>query len=155
MSDLLLVDNDPRIAELLAFFLKKRGHTVRTAKSFAEARVALAVREPDLMLSDLDLGGERGDEELPKLSREGILPPTLVVSGYLDAATERALSAIPAVLGTLRKPFDLSTLEARVQRALDEAGRARAAVTRPEAGLGEPSSEDGWTDVAPFLGETP
>jgi len=155
MSDILLVDNDPRIAELLAFFLKKRGHTVRTVKSFREARAALAVREPDLMLSDLDLGGERGDEELPKLSREGLLPPTLVVSGYLDAATERALGAIPAVLGTLRKPFDLSTLEARVQRALEEAARPRAAVARPEAGLGETSNEDGWTDVAPFLGGTP
>jgi two-component system, response regulator, stage 0 sporulation protein F len=155
MSDLLLVDNDPRIAELLAFFLAKRGHTVRTAKSFTEARGALAVREPDLMLSDLDLGGERGEEELPKLAREGLLPPTLVVSGYLDVATERALSAIPAILGTLRKPFDLSTLEARVQRALDEVGRARAGVARPAADPGEGSDEDGWTDVAPFSGGTP
>jgi DNA-binding response OmpR family regulator len=159
MSDLLLVDNDPRISELLAFFLKKRGHSVRTAISFVEARAALVVRAPDLMLSDIDLGRERGDEELPKLAREGLLPPTLVVSGYLDGTLERALASIPSVVGTLRKPFDLSTLEARVTRALADAARTVPAKLEPcvrasgESGGTEIDSEDGWTDVVPVSGD--
>lgn len=159
MSDLLLVDNDPRISELLAFFLKKRGHSVRTAISFVEARAALVVRAPDLMLSDIDLGRERGDEELPKLAREGLLPPTLVVSGYLDGALERTLASIPSVVGTLRKPFDLSTLEARVTRALADATQAVApkleSCVRPggEHRGADSDSGDGWTDVVPISGD--
>lgn len=118
MADLLLVDNDRRIVDLVAFFLGKRGHVVRTAESFAAARLALAERAPDLVLSDIDLGAERGDEELPRLARAGVLPRTLVVSGYLDAALERELARLPQVVGLLRKPFDLARLEAAVSAAL-------------------------------------
>lgn len=115
MADLLLVDNDARILELLAAFLKRRGHSVRMATSFSEARAAIAVRMPELMLSDLELGRERGDEELPALAREGLLPPTLVVSGYLDRELEAQLATLPGVVGTLAKPFDLAALEARIE----------------------------------------
>lgn len=137
MGDLLLVDNDRRIVDLVAFFLEKRGHVVRKAESFTAARAALSERAPDLMLSDLDLGVERGDEELPELARAGLLPPTLVVSGYLDAELEQRLMRIPRVLGTLRKPFDLGALEARIASALAEIARTS-------------DEEAGWVDVNPF-----
>lgn len=170
MSDLLLVDNDRRIVDLVAFFLTKRGHVVRTAETFGAARAAILDRRPDLMLSDLDLGRERGDEELPRLASEGRLPPTLVVSGYLDATLERTLLAIPGVMGTLRKPFDLSALEARIGDALERARPlpvpatpARAAVVG-DAAAGDGSARDaaardaaarddaeaGWVDIGPF-----
>lgn len=155
MADLLLVDNDVRIAELLRFFLAKRGHVVRVANSFRAARTEIGAQAPDLMLSDLDLGAERGDEELPRLAREGALPPTLVVSGFLDARTEESLARLPQIVGTLRKPFDLQKLEAMVQEAL-----ARApAVTAPRAHSSGNSSSgaltddgDGWVDLAPAEG---
>lgn len=118
MADLLLVDNDPRLVELYALFLGRRGHGVRTATSFAAARRALDERRPDLLLSDLELGAERGDEELAALARDGLLPPTLVVSGYLDPALAAELGRLPSVVGTLAKPFDLATLEARIEEAL-------------------------------------
>ena len=137
MSDLLLVDNDRRIVELVALFLTKRGHVVRRAESFALARQEIAQRMPELMLADLDLGAERGDEELPKLEREGILPPTLVVSGFLDARIESELRTLAGVVGTLRKPFDLTGLERAIDTALERA-RALAPV------------DDGWVDVQPF-----
>ncbi len=140
MSDLLLVDNDRRIVELVAFFLAKRGHVVRRAESFVAARAAILEHCPDLMVSDLDLGRERGDEELPRLEREGLLPPTLVVSGFLDAQVEARLARISRVVGTLRKPFDMKLFEARVEDALEKA-RVFAAKSDDEAG---------WVDVMPF-----
>jgi FixJ family two-component response regulator len=45
-------------------------------------------------------------------------PPTLVVSGYLDAALSERLLRLPGIVGTLAKPFDLATLEARIGEAL-------------------------------------
>jgi DNA-binding response OmpR family regulator len=141
MSDLLLVDNDRRIVELVAFFLSKRGHVIRRAESFTAARAAIAQRVPDLMLSDLDLGAERGEEELPRMSAEGLLPPTLVVSGYLDAEREARLRTLPRVVGTLRKPFDMTVLEARIAAGLEKAR---------DFALQTAVDNDGWIDVVPF-----
>ena len=61
VADLLLVDNDPRLGELVAFFLRRSGHDVRLATSFTVAREELSRSRPDLMLSDLDLGEEMSD----------------------------------------------------------------------------------------------
>lgn len=124
MADLLLVDNDPRLLELFALFLRRRGHIVRTAPSFAAAREELCARRPDLLLSDLELGAERGDEELARLCASGSLPPTLVVSGYLDAQLSARLESLPGIVGTLAKPFDLAALESSIETALQRAAAA-------------------------------
>ncbi len=143
MADLLLVDNDERITELLALFLRRSGHAVRTARSFARARDELARARPDLLLSDLDLGAERGLDELPRLSRAGLLPPTMVVSGYLDHASQRELERLPEFVGALAKPFDLRELESRI----------RAALERPRSEPAPGGAEDeGWVDVVPEAG---
>ena len=57
-------------------------------------------------------------EELPRMSREGVLPPTLVVSGYLDGQVEAELSTLPRIVGTMKKPFEFSALEARLDDVL-------------------------------------
>jgi DNA-binding NtrC family response regulator len=115
-ADLLLVENDARIVELLTWFLQRRGHGVRTATSYAQARGCILERRPDLVLSDVDLGPENARTLLPQLAREGLLPPTLVVSGYVDREVSAELLAIPGVIGVLAKPFEFPRLE----RLIDE-----------------------------------
>ena len=117
-GDLLIVENDARIVELLRWFLERRGHRVRAAASFGEARSLLAERRPDLMLSDVELGAENARAQLPELAREGVLPPTLVVSGYLDHDLSRELLAIPGVVGVLPKPFEFERLERWIEAFL-------------------------------------
>jgi two-component system OmpR family response regulator len=129
MADLLLVENDPRILELMTFFLERAGHAVRTATSFADARASIRERPPDLLLSDLEMGRESGREELPRIAREEGLPPTLVVSGYVDRESAEALGRVPGVVGTLSKPFDMARLVAKVGECL-----SRAAETSREGG---------------------
>jgi len=169
-ASLLLVDNDARIVELLTWFLSQRGFEVRTACSFVEARERLAEGAPDLLVSDVDLGAESAVQELPRLRADGILPRTLVVSGYLDAAIKAALTALPEVVGTLAKPFEFTDLEAAIDRALGGgvAGGGASAdfeVPRPEkapaASLEESQSgggaapdegdddDDGWIEITP------
>ena len=125
-GDLLLLDNDSKIVELLSWFLDNQGFTVRVAASFAEARERLAERQPALLISDVDLGIESAVTELPKLSAEGILPPTLVVSGFLDETVRQALFSVPEVLDSLPKPFEFPDLEARVVACLSGGGRGEA-----------------------------
>jgi len=121
MADILLVDNDARLTELMAWFLRKRGHEVRIALSYADARLRIAEREPELMLADLELGSERGRDELPRMHRDHGLPRTVVVSGYLDRDTEESLSALAPVVATLRKPFDLDKLEQTIDACVGSA----------------------------------
>lgn len=143
MAELLIVDNDKRIADLVAFFLRRSGHSVRTAVNFRAARVEIGRTRPDLMLSDLDLGDERGLVELPRLAAEGILPTTLVVSGYLDRAAQIELERVPQVVGVVAKPFDLDVLLARVNEALQDDARRNEAV--PTNAFDE--LEDGWIEL--------
>jgi DNA-binding response OmpR family regulator len=126
MADLLLVENDPRILELMTFFLERAGHRVRTAPSFTEARARMRERAPDLLLSDLEMGLETGREELPRIAREDGLPPTLVVSGYVDREAADALARVPGVVGTLSKPFDMARLVAKVDECLSRTSSAAA-----------------------------
>ena len=147
---ILVVDNDARIVELVAWFLGKRGFEVRTSESFAEAREVLGQARPDLMLSDLDLGMESALEELPRLESEGLLPPTLVVSGFLDADSIGRLESIDAVCGTLSKPFDFTDLEERVVTCL--AGIQREAAAQSPVSLEGGAIETnpgGWVEIVP------
>lgn len=153
-ANILIVDNDDRIVELVAWFLRKREYEVRTATSFAEARQLIEDLCPDLMLSDIDLGEESALEELPRLDRDGLLPPTLVVSGYLDATIEADLAALAPVLDMLSKPFDFAALEQRVISCLEQAPEGLG----PASGEAVPASdllpvdlegEDGWVEITP------
>ncbi|MCA8978956.1 MAG: response regulator [Planctomycetes bacterium] len=177
MADLLLVDNDRRIVDLAAWFLERRGYGVRTALSYRDARVAIRERRPDLMLADLELGDENGREELPRLAKEGLLPKTLVVSGFLDAALDAELRALEAVVDTLAKPYDMAGLEARIVACLalpepnacaeraehvpaetaeneSEAPDSALPARNPSA-LEEPAEDDdGWIEIVP-LGREP
>ena len=155
-ADVLIVDNDERIVELVAWFLRKRGYRVRAASDFSLARRCIAERAPDLMLSDLDLGQENALDELPAMEAEGCLPPTLVVSGYLDRSARKRLKRVRAVLGTLAKPFDFPVLEARVGECLAQvaSGPRRGAggpdpASRPNtAGThAETEDEEGWIEI--------
>jgi DNA-binding response OmpR family regulator len=149
MARLLIVDNDTRIVELTSWFLDRAGHEVATAASYAEARGLLGAGLPDLMLADLDLGSESGREELPRLAAEGLLPPTLVVSGLLDPELERELLALPGVLGTLAKPVDLEVLQRHVQALVDALAAELAAASAP-APAAPVEDDDGWVEIVPL-----
>jgi DNA-binding NtrC family response regulator len=136
MADLLLVDNDARLAELMAWYLERHGHRVRTARSYAEARERIAERAPDLMLADLELGRENGREELPRMAALGCLPRTLVVSGYVDRDTAAHFASLPLVVALLRKPFELERLEELVRSSTRGASADDGRAARAELGGG-------------------
>ena len=117
-AELLVIENDHRLGELLVSFLERRGYRVRRALSYAEARPMLLERPPQLLLSDLELGEEDAREQLPLLAAEGLLPPTLVVSGFLDLSVTSELEAIPGVVGFVPKPFEFDQLLAAIEGAL-------------------------------------
>ena len=55
MKEILVVDDEPRIAELCRDYLVRAGYVVRTASTGVEALAVARSRHPDLIVLDLGL----------------------------------------------------------------------------------------------------
>ncbi len=165
-KEILIVDNDERIVELVSWFLIKRGYSVRKAENFTLARKLMREKPVDLLLSDIDLGVESALDELPKLHSEGLLPPTLVFSGYLDGPAKERLIGLGPVVGTLAKPVEFQVLESCVvdyfegrplaacqeNASSDWLPRGQAPVggeVKPRISSDVASGQDDWVEIHP------
>lgn len=103
-SRILLVDDDERIRDVLAFLLMELGHEVKTAAGPDEARELANQKGFHIAFVDNHLGSMKGTDLIPELAE---LDPDLsfvIMSGTPDV--EMAEDAIEkGVSGFLRKPF--------------------------------------------------
>ncbi|HEX2166357.1 MAG TPA: sigma-54 dependent transcriptional regulator [Longimicrobiales bacterium] len=81
MADILIVDDEPNIRRLLAGLLEAEGHAARAAASGEDGLVAIAEREPDVVLLDLALPGANGLEILATLHTTHPALPVVMMSG--------------------------------------------------------------------------
>jgi two-component system nitrogen regulation response regulator NtrX len=81
MAEILIVDDEPNIRRLLASLLDAEGHATRTAASGEDGLVAVADREPDVVLLDLALPGANGLEILATLRTTHPALPVVMMSG--------------------------------------------------------------------------
>jgi CheY-like chemotaxis protein len=133
VANLLVVDDDPDLAELLTDLLEGQGHTVRVARDGREGLRLVAERRPDLVLLDVEMPLVTG----PEMSQEMIVRdrgqeeiPIVLVSGVTN------LFRLAASVGTpyfLRKPYDAETLSRLVASALVERRPPHPAPTQAEA----------------------
>jgi DNA-binding NtrC family response regulator len=104
----LVVDDEPSIRLLCKVNLELAGYDVREASTLAQAREWLR-DDVSVVLLDMHIGNERGDELLEELKASGI--PVAAVTGSVD--TTRLASLADAVLA---KPFTIEALESTVAR---------------------------------------
>lgn len=115
LKRVLIADNDASVSGLLAEVLRRHGLDVTVAGD-GDAAMAAAIGQPvAVLVCDLDMPRLSGVEVLENLAVAGWLPPSLVISGFLESATLARLRRIPAVREVLRKPFDLLAFARRVQ----------------------------------------
>ena len=112
-SVLLAEDDDP-LRGCLVELLAARGWSVHAATSGLEAVDLALTHRPDFSLLDLHLPGISGLEVLRRLSSDGRVIPSIMMSG--QASAEEARAAVnQGVFEFLRKPLDLEHL----RRAMD------------------------------------
>ncbi len=115
MKMVLVVDDEPVLADLLRDILRDEGYDVVVAADGRAALDLLTRERPDLVLMDVMMAGLGGQEAyLAMRSGEG-LPQVPVV---MMSAAVRADRLDPSIAAFLPKPFDLDQLLALVARLI-------------------------------------
>jgi CheY-like chemotaxis protein len=113
MTTLLVVEHDPRLAELMGRALIEEGYAVRLAGS-AEQCLELAARTPyEGLVIDVMLPGMDGLEACRRLRRGGFRAPVVLI-GARDSLSDADLRSAD-VDRCLPKPFSMAQLLAMVE----------------------------------------
>jgi DNA-binding response OmpR family regulator len=148
MAKLLVVDDEPRTAELTAELLRRAGYVVDIAVSGTEALARVRVSSPDLMLLDYEMPDMEAPEVLDQLRSGGdrIDFPVIILTGARHAAGDQVLAIERGATDYIVKGTDRQVLLARIRGALRERvtadhvvvrGRLRIDAARGQAWLGE------------------
>jgi len=117
---LLVVEDDPGLAEVMADELRARGHRVTVADSVGAARESLADAEFDVALMDLMLPDGSGIDVLRSVREQELPTQVIVLTGYATLAT--ALEAMKlGAYDYLTKPARLDEIELLVTKAAEKA----------------------------------
>ena len=119
MGRVLVVEDEPAIAELISLHLRHEGHEVRIAEDSASAQRALQEQLPDLVVLDWMLPGEPG-VSLPKRwraeTRTKHLPIIMLTAKAQE--TDKVLGLDAGADDYLTKPFSPAELMARIRALL-------------------------------------
>jgi DNA-binding response OmpR family regulator len=130
---LLVVEDDPILADGLGAGLRLAGATVDVLGSCADARAALEVAQFDAVALDVMLPDGSGLALLEELRAAGDRTPVLLLTA-LDDVTSRIQGLDAGADDYLGKPFDLDELAARL-RAVARRGEGRAAPVLNAGGI--------------------
>jgi Response regulators consisting of a CheY-like receiver domain and a winged-helix DNA-binding domain len=145
---LLVVDDEPRTAELTAELLRRAGYAVEIAVSGTEALQSVRSSSPDLMLLDYEMPDMEAPEVLDSLrsGADRIAFPVIILTGARHAAGDQVIGIEHGATDFIVKGTDRQVLLARVRGALRErapemrvivSGRLRIDLARGQASLGD------------------
>ncbi|MFG2158025.1 response regulator transcription factor [Streptomyces olivaceus] len=132
----LVVDDDPTVAEVVAGYLERAGHVVDRAGDGPAALELAGAHRPDLVVLDLMLPGMDGLEVCRRLRGAGPVPVVMLTArGDED---DRILGLEVGADDYVTKPFSPRELVLRVESVLRRTRPAPGA--RPPAEAGPPSA---------------
>jgi two-component system, OmpR family, alkaline phosphatase synthesis response regulator PhoP len=116
MKTILIVDDEPRIAEIARDYLEKAGFSVMTAGNGVDALAMIQRTRPDLVVLDLALPGMDGLDVARTVRRDSNVPIIM-----LTARVEESDKLVGLELGAddyITKPFSPRELVARVRAVM-------------------------------------
>ena len=108
---ILVVDDEPPVADTIKRVLLLGGHTVEIAETAEQALRLYAVGKYDLIVTDYALGRMTGLDLAAEIRGKSPKQPIILISAYAESLTYRKerLTNIDVLLG---KPFSLEDLQA-------------------------------------------
>lgn len=118
-AQILVVDDEPKICELLSTYLAGTGYSVKTALDGQSALQEIEDNDFDLLLADIKMPGMDGFELIGRLNTDNRHIPVVVITGY--ATLDTAVQALRlGVEDYLTKPLELKELGVVVERVLED-----------------------------------
>lgn len=114
-NKVLVVDDDLGIRKAIQFILEGSGHQVMMTASVPTG-LALAP-DADVILLDLKLGTETGDQFLDELRRRKLYTPVIVLSGAFPRAEVEERLRKFKIVDFMEKPFKAGDLIKKVDQA--------------------------------------
>jgi two-component system response regulator GlrR len=115
---ILIVDDDAALLRLLSLRLQKEGFTVTEAASGEEALGKLAASLPDLVITDMRMGGMDGLALFEAVNRRHPALPVIILTAHGNIP-DAVLATRKGVFSYLTKPFEARALMIEVERALE------------------------------------
>jgi DNA-binding response OmpR family regulator len=129
MARVLVVDDEPKIVQLVRDYLERAGFAVSVARSGVEALMRARQDRPDLIVLDLGLPELDGLEVTRRLRHDSGVP--IIILTARDDETDKVVGLELGADDYVTKPFSPRELTARVRAVLRRhAGDPRADVIR-------------------------
>jgi two-component system, OmpR family, alkaline phosphatase synthesis response regulator PhoP len=116
VARILVVDDEPKIVQLVRDYLERAGFAVSTARDGNEALMRAHSERPDLIVLDLGLPGLDGLEVTRRLRRDSGVPIIMLTARHEE--TDKVVGLELGADDYITKPFSPRELEARVRAML-------------------------------------
>jgi DNA-binding response OmpR family regulator len=140
-AHILVVDDDPRIRQMLIRYFEDEGYLVSTAGDGTEMKVQLRQKEIDIILLDLSLPGGQDGLDLAREVRSHSDVPIMMLTGR-DDVVDRIIGIEIGADDYIAKPFHLREVHARLKSILR---RRQPGATKPEANEDKIIRFEGWS----------
>ena len=136
MSQILIVEDEPRIAAFIAKGLKAAGYTPVVEASGLLAVARAVAGEPDLIVLDVGLPDIDGFEVLSRIRGQGVATPVVMLTARSSVA-DTVAGLQSGAEDYMAKPFSFEELLARIQLRLrtDAAGDSPTVLTHGDLSL--------------------
>jgi DNA-binding NtrC family response regulator len=133
IANVLLVDDEAPFVEALAKRLEKRGVTISTAMSGAEALEKLKAKSNiDIVVLDVKMPGMDGIDTLKAIKAERPMVEVIMLTGH--ATVESAIEGMKlGALDYLMKPCEMEILLAKLQEAKAKKSRQEDKIAEARA----------------------
>jgi two-component system OmpR family response regulator len=125
----LVVDDEPNLAEVVTMALRFQGFTVQSAGTGREALAAVARFKPHLIVLDVMLPDMEGFEVATRLGAQRAGVPIIFLTAR-DATEDKIRGLSGGGDDYMTKPFSLEELVARIRTILRRTGQATAESSR-------------------------
>jgi DNA-binding NtrC family response regulator len=140
----LVVDDEPRLCEMLIRAVEEMGLTCSAVGSASQARKTMDRERFDILVLDLNLPGTDGMEFLEKLRGADVMMPVIILTGFGNLEAARKAIRLDAV-DFLTKPCALRDLEVALSRAVRQLRSVLPEVlddTPPRPSMPAPAADD-------------
>lgn len=140
-ANILVVDDDPRIRQMLTRYFEGEGYAVSAVSDGQEMRAQLKRQEVDIILLDLSLPGGQDGFDLAREIRMQSDVPIMMLTGR-DDVVDRIIGIEIGADDYIAKPFHLREVHARLKSILR---RRQPAQPKQEENEEKIVRFEGWT----------